>query len=56
VSRAYLQYYLDEYTFRFNRRKSKDHGKLFFRLVQHAIVVDPASYKTLIKPQHIGPT
>lgn len=29
-----LPYYLDEFTFRFNRRKSKSRGKLFFRLVE----------------------
>ena len=56
VSRAHLPYYLDEFTFRFNRRKSKARGKLFFRLVEHALAVDPAPYNTLIKPQHIVPT
>lgn len=29
VSRAHMAYYLDEFTFRFNRRKSKSPGKLF---------------------------
>jgi hypothetical protein len=29
----HLDYYLDEFTFRFNRRRSKSRGKLFFRLV-----------------------
>lgn len=52
VSRAHLPYYLDEFTFRFNRRKSKSRGKLFFRLVEQALAVDPAPYKTLIKPNH----
>lgn len=58
VSRAHLPYYLDEFTFRFNRRKSKARGKLFFRLVEQALAVDPAPYNTLIKPgpQHIVPT
>lgn len=32
----YLQNYLDEYVFRFNRRKSKNVGKIFMRLVQQA--------------------
>jgi transposase-like protein len=36
VANYYLPYYLDEFTFRFNRRKSKSRGKLFFRLVQQA--------------------
>lgn len=37
---SHLQYYLDEYTFRFNRRKSKSRGKLFYRLIQQALQVD----------------
>jgi hypothetical protein len=32
----YLPYYLDEFAFRFNWRKSKSRGKLFFRLMQQA--------------------
>ena len=36
VAPQQLSYYLDEYTFRFNRRKSKSRGKLFFRLMQQA--------------------
>lgn len=52
VSRAHLPYDLDEFTFRFNRRKSKSRGKLFFRLVEQALIIDPAPYKTLIRPNH----
>ncbi len=52
VSSAHLPYYLDEFTFRFNRRKSKARGKLFFRLVEQAVAIDPAPYKTLIRPNH----
>ena len=37
----HLDYYLDEFTFRFNRRSSRQRGKLFYRLVQQALVVDP---------------
>lgn len=36
-----LDYYLDEFTFRFNRRKSASRGKLFYRLVQQSVSVDP---------------
>ena len=36
-----LAYYLDEYTFRFNRRTSASRGKLFYRLVQQAMITDP---------------
>ena len=49
VSRAHLDYYLDEFTFRFNRRTSQHRGKLFYRLVQHAVDADPVPYPSLIK-------
>jgi len=38
---SYLPYYLDEFTFRFNRRTSISRGKLFYRLIQQALLVDP---------------
>jgi len=41
---------LDEFTFRFNRRTSKSRGKLFYRLVQQAMMVDPAPLKTIKGP------
>jgi len=41
VSGEQLDYYLDEFTFRFNRRASASRGKLFYRLAQQAVVVDP---------------
>jgi transposase-like protein len=53
-----LPYYLDEFTFRFNRRKSKSRGKLFFRLMQQAVNTPPATYEAVIKvspqPQAMG--
>ena len=39
VRAKHLDYYLDEYTFRFNRRKSNSRGVLFYRLLEQAIVV-----------------
>jgi transposase-like protein len=50
VSRKHLDYYLDEFTFRFNRRTSRHRGKLFYRLIQQAVAVDPVPYKTLVNP------
>ena len=50
VSHKHLDYYLDEFTFRFNRRRSKSRGKLFFRLVQQAVAVDPVSYDLIVHP------
>jgi transposase-like protein len=49
VSREHLDYYLDEFTFRFNRRKSKSRGKLFYRLVQQAVAVEPVPYKAMVR-------
>jgi len=48
VQKSQLEYYLDEFTFRFNRRKSKARGLLFYRLLQHAVVTGPAPYQTLV--------
>lgn len=48
VSSEHLAYYLDEFTFRFNRRKSRSRGKLFYRLLQQAVAVEPAPYKVVI--------
>lgn len=47
VRPPHLPYYLDEYTFRFNRRKSRSRGKLFYRLVQQALQIDPVPGATL---------
>jgi len=49
VSRKHLDYYLDEFTFRFNRRRSNSRGKLFFRLVQQAVNVEPVPYARIIQ-------
>lgn len=49
VTHEHLDYYLDEFTFRFNRRRSRSRGKLFFRLVQQAVAIDPAPYESLVK-------
>ncbi len=48
VSHEHLDSYLDEFTFRFNRRKSRSRGKLFYRLVQQAVAVQPVPYKSLV--------
>ena len=40
--------YLDEFTFRFNRRRSKARGLLFHRLAEQAVADDPAPYPTII--------
>jgi transposase-like protein len=63
VAPQHLAYYLDEFTFRFNRRKSKSRGRLFFRLMQQSAGTSPKTYDTLIgrsksakqTAQQIGP-
>jgi len=54
VSRKHLPYYLDEFTFRFNRRRSKSRGKLFFRLLEQAAATGPTTYSNVAKrPKHL---
>ena len=43
VSREHLDYYLDEYAFRFNRRGSRSRGLLFYRLLQQAVQTEHSS-------------
>jgi hypothetical protein len=45
---AHLDYYLDEFTFRFNRRKSNRRGLLWYRLVHQAVRTDPHPYRGLL--------
>jgi hypothetical protein len=51
VSHKHLNYCLDECTFRFNRRRSKNRGKLFFRLVQQAVAVEPVPLDRILHPE-----
>jgi hypothetical protein len=48
VQHQHLDYYLDEFTFRFNRRRSNTRGLLFYRLAQQAVAVGPAPYNSII--------
>ncbi|MGH2670902.1 MAG: IS1595 family transposase [bacterium] len=56
VSREHLDYYLDEFTFRFNRRKSRSRAKLFYRLVQQAVATPPVRYQGLVRRDHCQTT
>jgi len=55
VSPEHLDYYLDEFAFRFNRRGSRSRGKLFYRLLQQAVAIEPTPYKALIRHLRDGP-
>lgn len=48
IAKRQLDYYLDEFTFRFNRRRSTARGLLFYRLLQQAVRTDPHPMTTLI--------
>jgi transposase-like protein len=48
VQEQHLDYYLDEFTFRFNRRTSRSRGLLFYRLVQQAVALDPVPFHALV--------
>ena len=49
VSGKHLEYYLDEYTFRFNRRTSRSRGMLFYRLMEQAVMTAPLPYRQIVQ-------
>lgn len=49
----HLPDYLDEFTFRFNRRTSRSRGKLFYRLAQQAVQIEPVPYSKIIITQPV---
>lgn len=52
VRGKHLEYYLDEYTFRFNRRTSRSRGMLFHRLMQQAVTTASAPYRQIVDGNH----
>jgi len=44
ISAKQLDYYLDEFVFRFNRRSSRSRGLLFYRMLEQALVSQPVTY------------
>jgi transposase-like protein len=54
VSAEHLDAYLNEFTFRFNRRASRRRGLLFYRLLEQAVVTDPIAYADLIATPRPG--
>jgi len=47
-----IEYYLDEYAFRYNRRTSKSRGLLFLRLMEQAVKMSPVSYREIVTQNH----
>lgn len=54
ISHAHLDAYLQEFTFRFNRRTSASRGKLFYRLMQQAAQIEPVTFQAIVSPQQVG--
>jgi transposase-like protein len=48
IDEAHLADYLDEFVFRFNRRRSRSRGLVFYRVLELAAVHDPVRYRELI--------
>ena len=48
VEPEHLQAYLDEFSFRFNRRSSRRRGLLFHRLLEQAVTTGPLPYKAIV--------
>ena len=59
VEPAYLQSYLNEFTFRFNRRRSRSRGMVFYRVLELAVGHAPVRYRDLVadsQPKKVRPT
>jgi len=43
-----LDYYLDEFVFRFNRRSSRSRGQLFLRLLEQSLQTSPVTGNRIV--------
>ncbi len=58
VGDPHLQAYLDEFVFRFNRRRSRSRGLVFYRVLKLAVDHDPVRYRQLVadsRPKKVPP-
>ena len=55
VAPDHLDFYLDEYTFRFNRRAANSRGLLFYRLLQQAVAIGPVRHQQIIRGRPFPP-
>jgi len=55
VTREHIEFYLDEFTFRFNRRTSKARGLLFYRLLEQAVNTPHMPMQNLFRETGRGP-
>ena len=51
-SKEHLQSYLEEFTFRFNRRTSHNRGQLFHRLMEQAVATSPVTQEDTLHGYH----
>jgi transposase-like protein len=59
VDETHLQNYLNEFVFRFNRRRSRSRGLVFYRVLELAVAHDPVRYRDLVvnpQPKQAPPT
>ena len=59
VDEAHLLSYLNEFVFRFNRRRSRSRGLVFYRVLELAVGHEPVRYQDLIanpQPRAVPPT
>ena len=52
IDPRHVDSYLDEFTFRFNRRTSRSRGMLFYRLIQQSAIAGPVTYVNIRDKQH----
>jgi transposase-like protein len=58
VNDSHLPSYLNEFVFRFNRRRSRSRGLLFYRVLELAVAHEPVRYQELIanrRPRAVSP-
>ena len=48
IAQQHLDAYLDEFTFRFNRRLSRDRGLVFYRLLEQCLRTRPVTAEGLV--------
>ncbi len=49
VSVRQMDHYLEEFAFRFNRRRSSRRGMLFYRLLQQCVALPPSPYRKILR-------
>ena len=54
VQKQHLQAYMDEFVFRFNRRRSRHVGKIFHRLVEQIVIHKAESYDEIVNTAKIN--